>query len=239
MEWDTEILLGNVVLLGDFNPAIFSPAWLARYGVISDEEARAAEKPVAHPQIAQVIIDHLTITVELNKFSVRMTEDPIVRTLDIATKVFRELLPHTPIHSFGINYAEHWRTDSAERRLALGRALAPTEPWGEWGTTFGDNDPEQVGGMVLLKMRKPMQPVGKGAARITGYLNVEVAPSGDLNDPYRAVLIGTNHHREFEQKPVEGARPIIDLAEETFDAAIAQSRRIISDVKTFAKGLAV
>ena len=26
-------------------------------------------------------------------------------------------------------------------RLALGRALAPLEPWGEWGATFDDDDP--------------------------------------------------------------------------------------------------
>lgn len=205
MPYEAEILGSSIVLVGDFNPAIFSPAWLARFGVISDDEAQAAEEPVTHPQIAQISIQHLSIGVETNKFAVSITSDPIVKVLDIAVQIFRDLLPHTPIRAFGINYSEHWRVESFEKRLALGRALAPLEPWGEWGQTFDAPTPELTGGMLELIMKKPFSPVGEGKDKMEGYQRVEIGPSKELADRQRGVFMQVNHHRELAPDTTETA----------------------------------
>lgn len=237
MAWDTEILFSNIVLVGSFNPAIFSPAWLAKNDVISEDEANAAEEPVTHPQVAQISIEHLTITVETNKFMVRYASDPAVRSLDIVVQIFKDLLPHTPISAFGINYGEHWRTETPQQRLALGRALAPLEPWGEWGATFDDDDPQMVGGMSALVMKKPFSPKGTGENILTGYRRAEISPSTEIPDQLRAVLVGTNHHREFVVDTARGALPAIELAIEEFDGAIMAAKKIIQQIKDFAKGM--
>lgn len=237
MPYEAEILGSSVVLVGQFNPAIFSPAWLARYGVISDDEANAAEEPVTHPQIAQISIQHLTIVAETNKFVVSLTSDPIVRVLDIAVQIFRDLLPHTPIRAFGINYWEHWRVETFEKRLALGRALAPLGPWGEWGQSFDGPTPEQTGGMLELVMKKPFPPVGEGKDKMEGHQRVEIGPSKELADKLRGVFLQVNHHRELAPDTAEGALQAIGVAEREFDEAIVQAKKIILQIKDFTESL--
>jgi hypothetical protein len=45
--------LVSIVLVGNFNPAIFQPAWLAAKGLIRESEASAAVVEVIHPELAQ------------------------------------------------------------------------------------------------------------------------------------------------------------------------------------------
>ena len=47
MAYNAEILASAIVAIGDFNPAIFTPDWLERNGLIGKDDADAAreEKP--------------------------------------------------------------------------------------------------------------------------------------------------------------------------------------------------
>jgi hypothetical protein len=237
MPYETEILGASVVLLGQFNPAIFSPAWLAKTGVISEEEAAAAEKPVTHPQIAHISIEHLTIGVETGRFSVSVTSDPIVRVLDITVQLFRDLLSHTPLRAFGINYSEDWRVESFQKRLALGRALAPIGPWGAWGESLNSDDPDRTGGLLELVMKKPFAPEGDGATKMEGHQRVSIGPSSEIKDKYRSVSMSVNHHRELAPENSEGALRVIDLAEREFDGAIADAKKLIKHIQEFTEQL--
>ncbi len=127
---DTDIVQASIVLVGKFNPAIFSPAWFAKNGIITEGELQVAETQVVHKQITRFAVEHLTVHAELERFSIKVSTDPLIRIADMVSTTFRGLLPHTPVQAFGINYVEHWRLDTWQRRLALGRALAPIEPWG-------------------------------------------------------------------------------------------------------------
>ncbi len=237
MPYETEILGASVVLLGQFNPAIFSPAWLAKSGVISEEEAAAAEKPVTHPQIAHISIEHLTIAVETGRFSVSVTSDPVVRVLDITVQLFRDLLSHTPLRACGINYSEDWRVESFEKRLALGRALAPIGPWGAWGQSLTSNNPDETGGLLELVMKKPFGPEGHGEAKIEGHQRVTIGPTSEIKDKYRSISMSVNHHRELAPGDADGALRVIDLAEREFDGAIADAKMLIKHIQEFTEKL--
>ena len=49
MRIEPEISGVSVVLLGDFNPAIFTPAWFVLHGLLQEDVADSAELRIAHP----------------------------------------------------------------------------------------------------------------------------------------------------------------------------------------------
>ena len=49
----------GVVLVGHFNPLIFSPSWFAKNGIVGEEEASAADVSVIHPEIAAFRMNRL------------------------------------------------------------------------------------------------------------------------------------------------------------------------------------
>jgi hypothetical protein len=232
MAEETDIVEAAIVLIGKFNPAIFSPAWFAKNGVISDGELEAAETVAVHPQISRFVVEHLTVNVEPEKMSVSVTTEPTIRILDMILQLFRDLLPHTPVTAFGINYAEHWRLDDWRRRVALGRALAPPEPWGAWGERLESDDPETVAGLIQLVLLEPYKDA-PGARR------VDVGPSTEIADKHRGVYVKVNHHRDVDLKEADGAIPAVRLIEEEFDSAIKASKGIINDLRAYAEKLEI
>ena len=69
-------------------------------------------------------------------------------------KTFGELLPHTPLQQMGINRQVHFGVGSEEIRNRIGRTLAPTAPWGEWGAKIASSSPELRGGFASLTMQE-------------------------------------------------------------------------------------
>jgi len=88
--------LVSIVLVGNFNPAIFQPTWLASKGLIRESEATSASIEVIHPEIAQFRAGWLHLAVTTTKF-VASTSDPAHRAplRDLVMGIF-ELLDQTP-----------------------------------------------------------------------------------------------------------------------------------------------
>ena len=53
MRIEPELSSVRVVVVGDFNPAIFTPAWFALYGLLPERVASSANLEVAHPQMTK------------------------------------------------------------------------------------------------------------------------------------------------------------------------------------------
>jgi len=132
----------SIVLLGNFNPAIFSPAWFARYEVVSATEAEAAEIVISLPDFTRFQVGTKMITVDPKRFAVETTQAPWVSICDVAVKTFGELLPHTPLLQIGINRQVHFGVGTEDVRNRMGRELTPTMPWGEWGSKIEASPPE-------------------------------------------------------------------------------------------------
>ncbi len=103
MRIDPEISRVNIALLGDFNPAIFTPAWFSLTGLLPAHVADSSELEVAHRQITKFSADWLGLEVTAERFVVDTSQAPYVRMRDLVVRVFREQLPHTPLRAFGIN----------------------------------------------------------------------------------------------------------------------------------------
>lgn len=233
MAEETESIRAVIVLLGKFNPAIFSPAWFARHGLITDDELDIADLGVVHPEITQFSVEHLQIEVRSDRFIIQMTSDPIVRILDISLSIFGALLPHTPIYAVGINYSESFKLDRWQRRMALGRALAPIGPWGEWGTRLVATDPGNVGGLIKLRMQEKI----KGSYE--SFREVEIAPSNEVKDKTTGVFMLVNEHRGIPEVDADKADAAVLLLERHFEMSVISSKKIIHDMLDFAKSLPI
>lgn len=117
--------------------------------------------------------------------------------------------------------------------MALGRAMAPLEPWGDWGAGFTSTTPRKAGGLVHLTMRQPFDD------ETTGSRGASIGPSKELVDEERGVMLSVNHHREFDHGDEAGARAAIDLLEREFDGAIKFGKDVVASVKDFAGKLEV
>lgn len=219
MHIDPEIGGCGIVLVGHFNPLILTPLWLAKNSVISEQQLEAAEVSVIHPEVAAFKVGKLRIQVETQRFSVDSIEAPWIDLCDFVGRVFGDLLSHTPINKLGINRSVHFNVGSEAVRNAIGRLLAPIEPWGEWGQELENSPSTARGGCTNLTMTQPKFQPGQRA----GHVQVQVQPSARIRGN-GGIFVLVNDHFEFE--PLEktvGCENVISCLTSEFENSIRNS----------------
>jgi hypothetical protein len=160
-----EISAHSVVLLGNFNPAIFHPQWFARQGLIREGEADDAKVQVNHPQLSQFETEQFLFLVTLDKFTIvtrPKTSPDLLRDLVLGTFY---ILEHTPMTALGMNQQMHVAMASEEAWHRLGDKLAPKEAWSpllperpglrSLDVTFGGLDPKKPS--VTVRVQPSLQ----------------------------------------------------------------------------------
>src|SRR5438309_2019002 len=98
----------QIVVLGHFNPSIFSPAWLRANQLIGAKEAEDAQVSVIAQPAAVFSVDWLRI---------EATSDRLQLATELAQESYRlrdagvgvlSLLSHTPVSAVGLNRTAHW-----------------------------------------------------------------------------------------------------------------------------------
>lgn len=229
MRIEPEISGVNVVLLGDFNPAIFTPAWFALHGLLPEGVAESAELQVAHQQVTEFAADWLVLQVAVDRFSIETLQAPHIRLRDLVVRIFREHLYHTPLRAFGINRQVHFQVKSSAERDRIGRTIAPVEPWGAWGQNLGLDS--EYGGMRSLTMSQ-----GVPEGRLTGsQINVTVEPSNRIGKRRTGVYVGINDHYAIDDANLGTAKRLMELFETSFDTSLKRSNEIIDHIMSLAK----
>jgi hypothetical protein len=119
----------SIVLVGDFNPKIFQPAWFGAEGLIRNLEAEKADIQIVHPEVVVFKLEWMSLEVTRDRFvagTLQEAYDEVIRDLVIST--FR-ILRHTPLRVMGINEYGHYPIDSEEHWHRIGHTLAPKEKW--------------------------------------------------------------------------------------------------------------
>lgn len=121
----------SIVMLGQFNPAIFQPAWFARHSLIRDEEASNAKNLIVTDQVTNFEADWLTVSVTADRFQAQ-TDQPAysIALRDLVLGTF-SLLEHTPFWAVGMNRHLHYRVESEDLWHQYGHFLVPKEPWAD------------------------------------------------------------------------------------------------------------
>ncbi len=215
----------SLVLIGNFNPSIFTPGWFGWQDLLPKGTVDAAELQIAQPQITAFRAAWLDLQVVPDRFSINSAQPPFVRIQDLAIRVFREQLPHTPLRSMGINRQVHFQVGSLEERDRLGRLLAPTEPWGDWGRQLEPDG--NHGGMTSLTMSQ----VNLKDRSPNGRINVTVGPSSEVGQGETGVFVGVNDHYAIEDPSSRTATSeIISTLEKSFDESLRRAEQIIDHV---------
>jgi len=225
MRIEPEFGAASVVMVGHFNPSIFSPAWFQKVGLASEKEADEAKISMIHPEFAMFKLGTKEIQARLDRFSAQTSEAPWISLADFVASTFGEFLPHTPISILGINRFVHFRVGSEIVRNRIGRILAPTKPWGEWGAEIEKSTTDLRSGFTVLSMQ---QQWAEGEFR--GRYEARVEPSL-LISGNSGIFVHVNHHCELnDPKPSQEADKIIAFLQKSFDDSIRHSEWIIDQL---------
>lgn len=221
----------SIVLVGRLNPAIFTPAWLAKNDLITDAAMEAANVNIVHKEVTQFSTGGFAFDINSRRFSVRSSDEPFVKLLDLVVGMFGEFLVHTPIEKLGINSEIVYACRSAKQRMEFGRKLAPLAPWGEYGKRMSDGKGVLAGGVVTMTMQE-----NPNDGREAGYRRVEVEP---FSEPSQArVKVSINDHYELaEPEKADGALKIVSILQDNFERSLAESRRIVDELIDYSSGL--
>ena len=220
-----EITGVSLVLLGNFNPSIFTPAWFGWHGLLPENTVNIAELQTAQPQITTFQADWLHLQVLPNRFLISTAQPPFVRLRDLTIRIFQEQLPHTRLGAMGINREIHFLFNALEERDRLGRTLAPIAPWGAWAGQLGPDG--RHGGMTSITMTQ----VGIKDRPPGGQLNVTVQPSNRVGKEGTGVFVQVNDHYAIEDPESQTATSeIVSLLETHFDDSLRHADQIIDHI---------
>ncbi len=219
----------TVVLLGAFNPSMFHPSWFAAQKAIGPQEAKDAEIAILHPQIASFKTSKLQVEVQNNKFIVASDVLPEA-TQDLVVTIFGGPLVGTPIFALGINRSIHFDVGSSKVQHAIGRSLAPTGPWGDWGKTLDEEDHQSAarGGLMSLQLQ------GARKSGPKGYVQVRLEPSAMIRGT--GIFMEINNHYNLVADPPEAAdaSAMIETIKGEWDGANKTAERIVDQIMSLA-----
>ena len=215
----------SIVLIGNFNPAIFHPAWFAMNNVISREVADSSDTEVVHSEASVMSLGALRLNIQRMRFGIETEQAPEIALLDFVSVVFGDLLPHSEIHQFGINRTVFFRASSSESRTRLGRIFAPTAPWGSFGARIEQSSGSTTGGMTTVAMRELFN-----ETHWNGHCEAKLMPAYEL-DVNTGIQIAINNHFEMkDQKKGGGTKAALSIIESEFEARMTRSEEVIAAV---------
>jgi hypothetical protein len=204
------------VTLGQFNPSIVHPSWLASESLIPRLVADGATIDVIHPELADFTLHMsepeavLRVQVLRQRLLVSTEDARLYETVrDLSVGVLT-LLRHTPVTKLGINFDCHVAMASDDARNALGQRLAPPAAW---------SGILEKPALLSLSMKSPRED------GLDGHLVVKVEPSNRV--PF-GVLLAIND--QFDLEASAGADKVVDLLKTKWDPSLKALREIVAKV---------
>jgi hypothetical protein len=206
--------LFSLVVVGAMNPSIHHPAWYRLNGIFTEEEYTAADKSstLVTSQISQFSVGSVTILCDPVRWQAQTKDEAkLERLKEIAAKTF-EVLFHTPVSLYGLNFAYHRVTTLSEvnsvlatliRGLPLGLGSEPAEK-----SAAKINYQTTSTGRVLTTL---VEPSVKGGEQVFVAINAE----------YRTPTPAPGEYKPFDLTP---------LLNEAFHRDYPDAKRIVANV---------
>jgi hypothetical protein len=231
MHIEPELSELSIVLIGNFNPVIFQPSWLAGHGLITDKAAQSAAITVIHPDITAFSIEGLfTFQVDRERLILGRAAIPWVYGSDFIAKIFRDLLPHTPVSKLGINVLVHFDAGSQAKRDEIGEMIAPRAPWGEWGAQASSGEGAKHGGLQSLTL------IQKNVTdRPAGWIQAKIEPSARIRGGQSGIFMEINDHYEVSGTDSQDAQAIVAILQDKYDSSVRHSEKIIDQIMRFVR----
>lgn len=200
----------TIVILGDFNPKIYQPSWLAAENLIGKQESEEAKIEVIHSDVSIFSLGWLRLEVLRERFVAEISQQPFDKPLrDLVLGIFT-LLRHTPIRVMGINTSVHFRLSSIEKWHEAGNRLAPKTLWAD----VLDNP-----GMIRVQMRETERKDKKN-----GYVDVRIEPSAKIQP---GLFFHVNDHYEGSGKELMNTEEMLAILGSNWDESTLRAEQII------------
>ncbi len=205
----------SIVLIGDFNPKIFQPAWFAAQEppLIPKLEAEEATIEIIHPDVVIFQTDWFRLQVVREQFQVSTAQESRYEFLrDLVLGTF-QILQHTPVRGMGINKDIHWGVENEAVWHDFGHRITPKDIW---------KGILEKPGLLSLTMQ------GVRTDSHNGCVNVKVEPSNQIRP---GIYININDHYSVkEPEKVLGCNEIMDILRTCFYDSTKRSDKIVSDL---------
>jgi hypothetical protein len=214
MIWPNKIYLyHSLVLIGDFIPTRFQPAWFKDVGLLSKSDAESIEIKLIHPEVTDLEAVWFNLQVTKDRFSVKTkleSHHELVRDLVLGTF---KLLDSFPLRQLGINFFGEFGPYEQERWHGFGDLLIPKDKWNEILTKPG---------MYNLQIKSLKE------TDEDGYIITTIKPSPsntnsiyiDLNDHYQA--------KDF--KNVTSSNEVMKLLNSNWSSSVENSLQTINKI---------
>lgn len=166
-----------IVLIGNFNPAIVQPFWLANKQLIRESEAYGTKVDLIHNELVSFDLPWVKFNVRPNRFEVSSKSEPYFGPLkDLVNGIFT-FLKETPVKAIGINHIYNLNLRDAKRFYEFGNKMVPLRKWDFM------NDPRVIQLEMLEQQRKDQKP---------GHYRIKIE-SSNVSTPFGVNVVLTDH----------------------------------------------
>lgn len=205
-----QISIINIVLIGDFNPIIFQPAWLANKGLIRENEADSVNLELIHKELVRYKLDWAELEITNSRFYIQTSKEAYQESIrDLVIGIFKTYLKETPIKALGINHLLHYQL-SEQERFNFGNKLVPLNNWNEFFT-----DPKVLEVEILDNKRLDNN---------NGYYRVSITPSDLI--PKDGVVINFNDHFSIKESESGTKGEIVKILEDSWESSLKMANDI-------------
>lgn len=199
----------SIVILGAMNPRIHHPLWYQQHNLISDAETAEATSEknelIVLPQLAQFTASGINIICQQARWDIRTNLMSLrARIMEMAARIFDELLPETPVNLYAFNNDFHLKTKVPQVKQAISGRLA--------SAGFQLSLPRIEAASLILSHEGPDK----------GQVNIRIEGS---NRSPSEVFVGTNANHPVTTAGKFNIRPMLDR---DYDADF-QSAKLYAD----------
>ena len=204
-----------IVVVGNFNPAIIQPYWLAKKNLIKEPEAENAKIEFVHPQLTKFDITWASFEVSSDRFVIRSSNETMFQTVfDLFDGIFT-CLSETPIKAIGLNHIIHYIIPNDDKYIEFGNRLAPFNNWDK-----------VMDSPRLLHLEMIEQ---KRRDKYKGHYIVKIQPS-DLIKGKNSIMISFNDHLALEENNEGSYNTLLKNVKEVWPASFKRVDEVIDNL---------
>lgn len=207
----------TIVLVGDFNPAIVQPFWLANKKLIREQEGKDAKIDVIHNELSQFDISIGSIQVTNDKFIIGTSNEGFYEPVrDLVIGTFKTL-SETPIRAIGLNHIFHFSFPTEKQYIEFGNRLVPLSPWQKFFV-----EPRILDLEIIDRKVKD---------RDHGYYRIKIQPSSEkLTTPYGVVFSINDHYDVGGKQEDERNGTLIKQLQENWSSSLKKANETIDAI---------
>lgn len=205
MTRNPESRLLSIVLVGRFNPVIFTPAWLASKGIISIEQSEEAKTEIIHPEISKFSVGDFNYDITSDRFNVQTQHSHLVEKMqEDVIKIFSSL-SETPVIHLGLNWHSIYKysENESDKYINFGHKHIPKKDF--WDKNLKNS------GVQTLEIRSDRND------KYSGYIKSVIR---EYKPEKNSIEIYINDHYDLiankEENEVVNAKKGVDILTENF-----------------------